>query len=120
MSVKGRIASSGFMATLETSKEDGDQVAILRAQGAVFYAKTNQPQGVMHAECNSFWGRTDNPLNLLTSPGGSSGGASALVALKGFASHPVSPTSSSSTLNRSCMALGTDIGMLHAFPGCCV
>jgi amidase len=93
MRVKGHRSSGGFLSTLETSEEDCDLVAILRSMGAVFYVKTNQPQGIMHGESQSFYQRTVNPNNINLSAGGSSGGEGALIAFKG-----------------SCLGLGSDIG----------
>lgn len=53
-------------------------------EGCVFYARTTQPQAVMHLETNSnLWGRTVNPYNRNLTPGGSSGGESALVGMRG-------------------------------------
>ncbi|KAF8548984.1 amidase [Imleria badia] len=93
MSVKGRWGSGGFLSSLEVSAGDCYLTSILRGLGAVFYVKTNQPQAIMHLESQSFYGRTLNPYNLNLSPGGSSGGEAALLALKG-----------------SCMGMGSDIG----------
>ncbi|KAF7333436.1 Amidase domain-containing protein [Mycena venus] len=53
----------------------------------VFYVKTNLPQCIMHLETYSFWGQVLNPCNTKLTPGGSSGGCSALVA---FGGSPVS------------------------------
>jgi Asp-tRNA(Asn)/Glu-tRNA(Gln) amidotransferase A subunit family amidase len=50
---------------------------------AVFYVKTNLPQCIMHLETYSFWGQVLNPYNTKLTPGGSSGGCSALVAFGG-------------------------------------
>jgi len=48
------------------------------------YARTTQPQAVMHLETETnIYGRTVNPWNLDLTPGGSSGGESALVAMRG-------------------------------------
>ncbi|KAF8548986.1 amidase [Imleria badia] len=91
--VKGRWGSGGFLSNLEVSSEDGSLVSLLRDLGAVFYVKTNQPQTIMQLETQSFYARTLNPYNLNLSPGGSSGGEAALLALKG-----------------SCMGVGSDIG----------
>lgn len=53
-------------------------------EGAVFYARTTQPQLIMHLETNSnVYGRTVNPHNRNLTPGGSSGGESALLGLRG-------------------------------------
>lgn len=52
--------------------------------GCVFYARTTQPQGVMHLETRTnVYGITTNPWNTDLTSGGSSGGESALVAMRG-------------------------------------
>jgi amidase len=57
---------------------------ILFRAGAVFYARTTQPQAVMHLETSTnIYGTTTNPWNTDLTPGGSSGGESALVAMRG-------------------------------------
>lgn len=54
------------------------------AEGCVFYAKTTQPQTIMHLETNSnIYGRTVNPYNRNLTPGGSSGGEAALLGMRG-------------------------------------
>ncbi|CAG9995553.1 unnamed protein product [Clonostachys byssicola] len=53
-------------------------------QGCVFYVRTTQPQTIMHLETVSVvYGRTVNPYNRDLSPGGSSGGESALIGMRG-------------------------------------
>ncbi|KAF9235627.1 amidase signature domain-containing protein [Melanogaster broomeanus] len=91
--VRGRWGSAGFLSSVEVSPDDCDMTKILRELGAVFYVKTNQPQAIMHLESQSCYGRTLNPHNTNLSPGGSSGGESALIAMKG-----------------SCMGIGSDAG----------
>ncbi|EJU00958.1 amidase [Dacryopinax primogenitus] len=81
--IKGRFASGGFLSLFEISKDDCLMIKILRELGAVFYVKTNQPQSINHLETVSFHGRTLNPYNTNLTPGGSSGGESALLAMKG-------------------------------------
>lgn len=57
---------------------------VLYEAGCVFYARTTQPQAVMHLETSTnIYGVTTNPWNTDLTPGGSSGGESALVAMKG-------------------------------------
>jgi amidase len=69
-------------------------VSVLRNLGAVFYVKTNVPTAMMMMETiNHVWGETRNPHHKGLSPGGSSGGESALIAFK------ASP-----------LGVGTDIG----------
>lgn len=99
VSIKGHIpmaghySNHGHLASVLQDKEDSHMVAILRNAGAVFYVKTNQPQALMHLESDSFLGRVLNPHNLSLSAGGSTGGESALIALRG-----------------SILGVGTDIG----------
>lgn len=91
--VKKHYASWGFLCTRTFMEEDCHMIQILRDAGAVFYVKTNQPQAIMHLECAGFHGRSLNPHNINLSPGGSSGGEAALVAMRG-----------------SIFGIGTDIG----------
>lgn len=59
-------------------------VDILQKAGAVLYVKTNVPTAMMIAESvNNTFGRTVNPRNRNLTPGGSSGGESALIAFGG-------------------------------------
>jgi amidase len=59
-------------------------VDLLLEAGAVFYCKTNLPQTMMTADShNNIYGRTLNPHNLSFTPGGSTGGEGALVAMRG-------------------------------------
>ena len=93
MAVAGHYSSYGFLSTRVISKDDCLMIKILRDAGAVFYVKTNQPQGIMHLESDSHYGRTLCPANINLSAGGSTGGEAALIALNG-----------------SVMGVGTDIG----------
>lgn len=78
----------------EPTTKDAVLVDMLRRLGATFYCKTNVPTAMMMAETNNnVWGETINPLHKRLSPGGSSGGESALIAFK------ASP-----------LGVGTDIG----------
>lgn len=78
----------------KTATEDARVLQILSRAGAVFYARTTQPQTLMHLETDSnLFGVTVNPYNTKLSAGGSSGGEGALVGLSG-----------------SCLGIGTDIG----------
>ncbi|KAK4701287.1 amidase, partial [Phenoliferia sp. Uapishka_3] len=83
MPIKGRWGSAGFFSTNKITEEDCEMVATLRSLGAVFFVKTNQPQAIMTLECSSAYGRTLNPFNRNCSPGGSSGGEGALLAMHG-------------------------------------
>ncbi|KZT74239.1 amidase [Daedalea quercina L-15889] len=93
--VKGHDTPSSFSSWVgkTVAEEDAALVAILRAAGAVFYCLTNMPQTIMHLETDSYMARTLNPYNTDLTPGGSSGGDSALIAIKG-----------------SSLGVGTDIG----------
>jgi amidase len=74
--------------------EDAHVLQILWRAGAVFHARTTQPQTLMHLETDSnLYGVTVNPYNRDVSAGGSSGGEGALIGLRG-----------------SCLGIGTDIG----------
>jgi hypothetical protein len=56
---------------------------VLWEAGAVFYVRTTMPQTGMHLETSSnIYGVTLNPNNLTLTPGGSSGGEAALIALR--------------------------------------
>ncbi|UJR17425.1 hypothetical protein I4U23_004320 [Adineta vaga] len=91
----GRRNDSGWMKWIDQIAEDDAHILkILHAAGAIFYVRTNQPQTLMHIECDSaIFGTTQNPFNRNLSSGGSSGGEGALLGLKG-----------------SIMGIGTDIG----------
>jgi amidase len=53
-------------------------------EGCVFYARTTQPQTIMHLETDSnVYGLTVNPYNRNLTPGGSSGGEGALIGMRG-------------------------------------
>lgn len=93
MPIAGHSSTWGFMCTQAPADKDALMVEILRDAGAVYYCKTNQPQAIMHLESTSHIGRTLNPYNLNLSSGGSSGGESALNAMRG-----------------SVFGLGSDIG----------
>ncbi|PYI04565.1 glutamyl-tRNA amidotransferase subunit A [Aspergillus sclerotiicarbonarius CBS 121057] len=83
--VEGHNNAAGFVGWLgRKSKEDANVVKILLQAGAVIYARTTEPQGLMALETRSnITGTTTNPHNTATSAGGSSGGESALIALHG-------------------------------------
>lgn len=93
MQMAGHWSADGYLASRTLDEEDAHTVCILRKLGAVFYCKTNQPQGIMHLETVSPYGRTLNPHNIHLSAGGSSGGEGALIALRG-----------------SVLGMGSDIG----------
>ena len=101
----GYVASWGKVAT-----EDAHVLQILWNAGAVFHARTTQPQSMMHLETDSnLYGVTTNPYDQNLSAGGSSGGEGALIGMRG-----------------SCLGVGSDIGgisiILHRkiFPECSI
>jgi amidase len=83
--------------------EDAVVVKRLRAAGAVLLGKTNCPElGWAWESDNLIYGRTNNPYDLGLSPGGSSGGESAIIAAGG-----------------SPFGLGSDAGGSVRFPAHC-
>ena len=95
LGMKGLGLNAGFVSWWDHKGEDDALVLkILWSAGCVFYARTTQPQTLMHLETsNNLYGVTVNPFNTQLTSGGSSGGEGALIALRG-----------------SCLGLGTDIG----------
>ena len=84
-------------------REDATVVKRLRAAGAILLGKTNCPElGWAWEADNLIYGRTNNPYNLALSPGGSSGGESAIIAAGG-----------------SPLGLGSDAGGSVRFPAHC-
>jgi amidase len=59
---------------------DDRTIATLRANGAIFLAKSNVPEFAGSHTFNPVWGITRNPWNLERTAGGSSGGAAAALA----------------------------------------
>ena len=92
---KGLAVNAGFIAWHDRiAKANAHILDILLDAGAVLYARTTQPQTLMHLETSSnFYGATVNPFNRNLTSGGSSGGEGALVGMRG-----------------SCLGIGTDIG----------
>lgn len=93
MALAGHYTSYGYVSSTVKSENDCLMVEILRNAGAVFYCKSNQPQGIMHLESDSHYGRVNMPSNINLSAGGSTGGEAALIAMRA-----------------SVLGLGTDIG----------
>jgi len=78
----------------DISKENSVLVDILLDAGAILHCRTNISQGLMFAESDNYvYGRSTNPHNRNLTPGGSSGGEGALVAMRG-----------------SVIGVGTDLG----------
>ncbi len=91
-SIKDSIEVAGTRCTAGTigrrkaplSAADATVVARLRSRGAVPLAKTNLPDLLFAFETdNLIFGRTNNPYDPTRTPGGSSGGESALIAACG-------------------------------------
>ncbi|KAI1324619.1 amidase [Xylariaceae sp. FL0255] len=91
VSLKDSLVVSGFDTTVGYSSfvgnkqtKDGATVRLLKDAGAIPYVKTNLPITLLSFEStNDVWGRTTNPHNSKYSPGGSTGGEAALLALGG-------------------------------------
>jgi len=91
ISLKDSIVVGSFDTTVGYScnvgnkgKKDGTMVRLLKDAGAVPYVKTNLPVTLLSFEStNDVWGRCTNPHNNKYSPGGSTGGESALLAAGG-------------------------------------
>ncbi|KAJ2893190.1 amidase [Zalerion maritima] len=91
ISLKDTLGVAGFDSSVGYSsfvgkpfEEDGPMVKMLKDMGAVPYVKTNVPISLLSFEStNDVWGRCTNPHNKKYSPGGSTGGESALLALGG-------------------------------------
>lgn len=84
--VQGTICSAGTLGyrAASPSAQDATLVARLRAAGAIPIARTNLPDLLFAFETdNLIHGRTNNPYDLLRTPGGSSGGEAALIAACG-------------------------------------
>ena len=101
VTVKDAIATAGIRSTggavelvEHVPDEDATVVADLRDAGAVVFAKTNVPRwSGDYQTYNEMFGTTNNPWDLERTPGGSSGGPAAAVAM-GF----------------TAFEIGTDIG----------
>lgn len=92
---KDKVTSAGYVALLEAvAPKHALTVDIFEKQGAIYHIRTTQPQSIMQMDTwNVISGRTRNALSTKLSPGGSSGGESAAVAM-----------------HASIMGVGTDIG----------
>ncbi len=108
--LKDAIETEGVISTGGTQgranyapEEDATVVKRLRAAGCILLGKTNCPEfGWAWESDNLIYGRTNNPYDLSLSPGGSSGGESAIVAAGG-----------------SPFGLGSDAGGSVRFPAHC-
>jgi amidase len=100
----GIISTGGTMGRRSfVPQQDAMVVKRLRAAGAIVLGKTNCPElGWAWESDNLIYGRTNNPYNLSLSPGGSSGGESAIIAAGG-----------------SPLGFGSDAGGSVRFPANC-
>lgn len=85
LDVKGYDSSVGVSVNVRKPKiEDGVMTRMLKDLGAVPYVKTNIPVTLLSFEsANDVWGRSTNPHNSKYTPGGSTGGEGALLAMGG-------------------------------------
>jgi amidase len=89
--IKDSLDTAGLLTTAGTAgwskrvpERDATVVARLRAAGGILLGKTNTPEFTWSDETdNLVFGRTSNPYDLSRTPGGSSGGAGAIVAAGG-------------------------------------
>ncbi|MEE9230049.1 MAG: amidase [Acidobacteriota bacterium] len=110
MTLKDSIDTAGMVSTGGTlgranfvPERDATVAARLRAAGAIFLGKTNTPELTGSFETNNLlFGFTHNPYDLQRTPGGSSGGAAAIVASGGTA-----------------MDIGSDTGGSIRYPSHC-
>ncbi|MAS38268.1 MAG: amidase [Anaerolineaceae bacterium] len=91
MTIKDSFDTAGVISTAGTlgrahfvPDNDAMVVARLKAEGAILMGKTNTSELTLSFDPdNLVYGRTNNPYDLTRSPGGSSGGAAAIVASGG-------------------------------------
>ena len=91
MTIKDSLDTEGVVTTAGTigrrdfvPNRDATLVARLRAAGAILLGKSNTPELTWSGETdNDVYGRTNNPFDLGRNPGGSSGGAAAIVSACG-------------------------------------
>ena len=110
LTFKDAIETEGIISTGGTlgrrsfvPQQDAVVVKRLRAAGAIVLGKTNCPEfGWAWESDNLIYGRTNNPYDLSLSPGGSSGGESALISAGG-----------------SPLGFGSDAGGSVRFPANC-
>ena len=114
MTLKDSLDTEGVVTTGGTlgrrtfvPERDSTVAARLRAAGAILLGKSNTPEITFSGETdNLVYGRTNNPYGLDRTPGGSSGGAGAIVAAGGSPFDIGSDTGgsirSARTLQRDC------------------
>jgi len=90
VTVKDQFNITGYDTTLgyvarafKPATQDAVLVDMLQKLGAIVIAKTTLPQSIMWCETESpLWGLTTHPSNPKLTPGGSTGGEGALLALQ--------------------------------------
>ncbi|GMR49259.1 hypothetical protein PMAYCL1PPCAC_19454 [Pristionchus mayeri] len=84
-SMKGFDQTRGYAASIhKPSEHDAPLVAQLKELGAIPFVQTNVPMSLLSYTCgNSIYGWTENPAKKGRTPGGSSGGESAIIAAGG-------------------------------------
>lgn len=81
--VAGMRSTIGFPPFDHVPHYDGTVAARLKSEGAILLGKTNVPTLLAdHQTANPIFGRTNNPIDVSRTPGGSSGGAAAAIASK--------------------------------------
>ena len=91
ITVKDSFDTEGIISTAGTKgrasyipQQDATAVARMRSAGAILLGKTDLPELSLAYEFNNLiYGRTNNPYDLSRTPGGSSGGESAIIAAGG-------------------------------------
>ena len=81
--IKGYLQTGGMACRLKSpATEDSLIIQLLKTAGAIPICMSNTVQAMSLPESkNRIWGRTSNPWDLSRTPGGSSGGDAALVAM---------------------------------------
>lgn len=88
INIRGTKCTAGTLGRRDAGPAERDATVVqrLRAQGAIPIAKTNLPDLLFSFETDNYiHGRTNNPYDVTRTPGGSSGGESALLAVGGSA-----------------------------------
>jgi len=81
--VAGLPASAGMRELLDRKTADADVVERVRREGAIVWGKTNTPVKAADFQTfNALYGTTRNPWDLSRTPGGSSGGSAAALAVR--------------------------------------
>ncbi len=101
--VEGYDSTVGVSHHIDQPMQDCVVVKVLKAHGAIPFAKTNVPQTMLSWEnTNPIFGVTVNPRDITRGPGGSSGGEGALIAGGG-----------------SVLGVGSDLGGSIRLPAAC-